>query len=564
MPNDTLPGSTDASADTPGDTTTGAATLASARRRLAARLVRGMLWSMLGIAALGLTRLVYTALLGRTGDPARLAEINAQVSLAFFATFATAAATGAGAAKFLPVATARWGPAAAVGVRRKLSLWTLAGTGLVVGLLGVAGRWVLPGAGWLDVATACALTAAYSAYTFAKSVLYGHDLARRYAVLEVGADLAILALTVAAVAWAPPQWRALLVLPLVIGYAGFALAAAASTPRWPGESSEGRPSRQQLRQQRQSDQPREPGRQPRQSRPQREPMPPLGTELGGFVAFTALGIAAGQGFFQVSMVVAGHTTAGAEAGVYAAAMALVGPAFFLPRALALAFFPAAAEAVGRGDGAALARHTATVTRVLAVSMLPAFTLAAMLGGPALGLVFGPSYAGGGAVFAILVLAVLLYVIAVPSVNVLSAYDLSLARIPPLASTVGVVLGALTWLVVTPRLGAVGIAVGYLAAMVVQAGIPVVVAFRRLGLVRVRRIARYAATGAAGIALAGLAVAVPRIGVTTGCVVAFGAVFAVLQGREVAGTVRAVRRLAVTPTVTSNNEDSVPTQTTDTA
>lgn len=551
MPNDTLPGPTDDS------------TLASARHRLAARVLRGTLWSMLGIAALGLTRLVYTALIGRTGDPARLAEINAQVSLAFFGTFATAAATGAGAAKFLPFAMSRWGPAAALSVRRELSLWTLAGTAVVVALLAVIGRWVLLGAGWLDVATVCALTAAYSAYSFAKSVLYGYHLARRYAVLEVSADAAILALTAAALVWAPPQWRAVLVLPLVIGYAGFALAANVSTrhehPQPGKDSGPGEHAG--------------PGEYPRPGehagpriagRSRREPMPPLGAELGGFVAFSALGIAAGQGFFQLSMVVAGHTASSAEAGVYAAAMSLVAPAFFLPRALALAFFPAAAEAVGRGEGAALAKHTATVTRVLALGMLPAFTLAAMLGGPLLGLVFGRSYASGGAVFAILVLAVLLYVIAVPSVNVLSAYDLVLARIPPLASTAGVVVGGLTWFAVSPRLGATGIAVGYLAGMVVQAGVPVVVAFRRLGLARVGPMVRYAATGGTGIALAGVAVAIPHAAVVAGSAVLFGVVFALLEGREVARTVRRVRRLTTATRPRNSDQDSVPVQVTDTA
>jgi O-antigen/teichoic acid export membrane protein len=295
-----------------------------------------------------------------------------------------------------------------------------------------------------------------------------------------------------------------------------------------------------------------------------EPLPPLGTELGGFVAFTALGIAAGQGFFQLSMVVAGHTAAGAEAGVYAAAMSLVAPAFFLPRALALAFFPAAAEAVGRGDGEALARHTATVTRVLALSTLPAFTLAAMLGGPLLAVVFGRSYARGGTVFAILVLAVLLYVVAVPSVNVLSAHDLPLARIPPLAATVGVVVGALVWLVLAPRLGATGIAVGYLAGMAVQAGVPVVVAFRRLGLVRAGPMTRYAATGGAGVAFGGLAVAMPRPTVVLTSALVFGLVYALVQGREIARVVRTIRQLTTATDTRPGAQDSAPTQTTDIA
>ena len=55
----------------------------------------------------------------------------------------------------------------------------------------------------------------------------------------------------------------------------------------------------------------------------------------------------------------------------------------------------------------------------------------------------------------------------------------------------------------------------------------------------------------------VAVAVPRPDVLLGSVVAFGVVFALMQGREIADTARAVRTLAATP------RDSVPTPATDT-
>jgi O-antigen/teichoic acid export membrane protein len=482
------------------DTLPGAAGQA-AHRRLVGRLLRGTAWSMVGIAALGLTRLIYTALVGRTGDPARLAEVNAQVSLAFFATFATAAATGAGASKFLPLLTASSGPAAAAAVRRRLRHWTILSTGTVTAGIAALGPWLLPGTGYDGVVEVCALTVAYGAYSYTKSVLYGFHLAHRYAVLEVCADTAILVLTVAAVWWAPD----LVLAPLVIGYAAFAIGATLSTPRHvPG------------------------------------PIPPVGAELGGFVAFTALGIAAGQGFFQISMVVARHTADGGDAGAYAAAMALVSPAFFLPRALALAFFPAAAEAVGRGDDRALAQHTRQLTRLLWLAAAPALTVAAIVGTPALRLVFGPSYEGGGPVLAILLGAVLLYVLAVPSVNVLSAQPLRFARIPPLASTVGVLVGAVTWLVLAERLGAVGVACGYLAGMLVQAGTPLTITFRRIGPPRPATAARVVLSLLVSVGLGWLAVADPQPIVVGVGVVGYLAIFCVLFRRDLVATARIVR------------------------
>lgn len=473
----------------------------SAHQRLAGRVLRGTAWSMVGIAALGLTRLIYTALVGRTGDPTRLAEVNAQVSLAFFATFATAAATGAGASKFLPLLTASSGPAAAAAVRRRLFRWTVLSTGAVTAGIAVLGPWILPDAGHADVAAVCALTVTYGAYSYTKAVLYGFHLAGRYAVLEVCADTAILVLTVVAVWWVPD----LVLAPLIVGYAAFAVGATLSAPR------------------------HAPG-----------PMPPVRAELGGFVAFTALGIAAGQGFFQVSMVVARHAAEGASAGTYAAAMALVSPAYFLPRALALTFFPAAAEAVGRGDDRALAQHTRRLTRFLWLAALPAFTLAAMVGGPALRLVFGPSYGSGGPVLAILLSAVLLYVVAVPSVNVLSAQPLRLARIPPLASTVGVVVGTIVWLALAHRLGVVGVACGYLAGMLVQAGVPLAVTFRRLGPPRPGQVVRAVLGLLVSVGLGWLAVTDQRLPVVAGCVVGYVAVFGVVCRRDLVAMVRTLR------------------------
>lgn len=473
------------------------------------RLLTGTLWSMLGLAALGVTRLVYTALIGRTGSPQRLAEVNAQVSLAFVATFLTAAATGAAAAKFIPLAAARHDNAAAAAVSRTLVRWTVLGTAVLVVGLGLSGSVLLPGAGFVDVAWVAALTVAYGAYTYAKQALYGWRLPYRYAGLEVAADVLIIGCTVVAVLWLPVH----LLAPLVVGYAGFAIAAALAVPR------------------------HRPG-----------PAPDLGRrELGGFVAYTALGIAAGQGFFQISMVVAQHSTPGAQAGMYAAAMSLIGPAFFAPRALALAFFPSAAEATGRGDAVGLARQTDTLTRMLLLTTLPAFAVAAMLGGPALRLVFGSTYADAGAVFAVLLLAVLLYVVAVPSVNVLSAGGLASVRVPPLASAAGLLVGVLVWLVlgVAGVLrgvdGGVGVALGYLAGMLVQAGVPLAIAFRRLP----SRGAWLGITGrlvislVAAIGLAGLAVHNPEPLVVLGCVAGFTLVYGVLHGRELLDVLRQV-------------------------
>lgn len=481
---------------------------ARSNRSLSRRVVTGTLWSMLGIAALGLTRLAYNALIGRTGDPSRLAEVNAAVSLAFVLTFFTAAATAAAATKFISLSLAQGGSAAAAAVRRKLAWWTVVGSVVAIAALLLVGRQVLPGASFADLGWVSALVVAYGAYTFTKAVLYAYDRAGRYAVLELVSDGAVLTLTVIAVLWLP----SVLLAPLVVGYAGFAVAAHLSMPRTG---------------------PAEPA--PAGTGP--------GRELWGFVAYTALGITASQGLFQLSMVIARNLTGGDQAGAYAAAMSLVTPAFFLPRALALAFFPAAARAVGTGDVGALARSTESSTRLLALLALPCFTIAAMLGGPALGLVFGGEYAVGGTAFAVLVAAVFGYVVAVPSVNALSAHELALAKVPPLSSAAGVIVAAAVWLAGWLFAGAPTatlVATGYLAAMVVQAGVPMVVASRQLGIAPGRSAARLGGTAVAAAALAATVLLVDRWWVTLAGGLAFVLAYALVHRGDLVRTARQSR------------------------
>jgi O-antigen/teichoic acid export membrane protein len=427
-------------------------------------MLAATLWSLIGITALGLTRLIYSALIGRAEGPALLGSVNNAVSLSFLATFVTAGATGQAVTKYVArSAGAGLGTApvrrlldrltigatvAAAGVVVALSPWLFAGHELTAGPAGPAAR-------WRTGALVAVLVLAYAGYTYAKAVLYGYQLARRYAGLEVVADLAALALMVAVLVAGQPGW---LLAPLIVGYGGFTLLALRSA-----RGSAGQPSR------------------PAGSTPA-----PAGLtrEIVGFVALTCLGTVASQGFFQACMVVAGKTLTAPGAGLYAAAMTAVTPAFLLPRALALAFFPAAASAVGAGNRASLARQVDVSTRALASLSLPVLVLGAVLAPVLLPAVFGPPYGGAAGAVAVLAAAIWLYVCAVPSVNALSAHGLAWARIPPFASAAGVLLGVGVWLVLMVVLGRRGpavVAAGYLASTVLQAGVPMLLARRRLGM-----------------------------------------------------------------------------------
>jgi len=479
------------------------------------------LWSMLGIAALGLTRLVYSALVGRSGGPAVLGSVNNAVSLSLLATFVTAGATGQAVTKYVAQRTGAGAGGAAV--RRLLDRLTLAAV-LVAGVVLVAAApWLFAGhelgagahARWRTGVLAALLMLAYAGYTYAKAVLYGHRLARRYAVLEVVSDLVALALTVAVLGVGAPAW---FLVPLIVGYGTFTVWALLTARTVAARRDAG-------------------------TAPAVLPAG-LAREIVAFVGLTCLGTVASQGFFQACMVVAGKTLSAHGAGLYAAAMTAVTPAFFLPRALALAFFPAAASAVGAGDRSGLARQVDVATRALTAVSMPVFVLAAVLAPVLLRLVFGAAYAGAAGAVGVLAAAIWLYVSAVPSVNVLSAHGLSWARVPPFASSAGVVLGVAVWLVLLAGLGWRGpaaVAVGYLASTLLQAGVPLVVARRRLARARSGFGWRAGVCALLGAAAGGAWPATGRVWVVLAATIVFAGGYIWLLGHQVVSLRRWARR-----------------------
>lgn len=416
--------------------------------------------SMVAVVALGGTRLVYSVLVGRAGGPVVLGAVNAAISYATLATLLVSAGTGAAAAKFVAAAYGVGRPGEAAGVTRLLSGWTAAGTAISVLAAGALAPVLLGRVDGPLLAGTLALLVAYAGYTYTKGLLYGAGQVRRYVRLEVATDAAALLLTALAVL-AGDAW---LLVPLVAGYAGFTAVAFAARPRGPAD-------------------PLSPARR---------------AEIRTFVWLAVLGTVASTGFLLLSQLAARRYAAPPDVGRYAAALALIAPAYFLPRALSLALFPAMAGAASRGEGGQVQRQADVGTRVIAVGMLPLFAGAVFLAGPLLTLFYGGRYAAGAGVLAVLMAATYISVVPVPAVNSLVAGDRRYVGVPAWSSVAGLALGVGWWAVFGPAGGALAVAVGYLVGSVVQAGVPVAVAWRR------HRLAwgRLALRVAGGVALAG--------------------------------------------------------------
>ncbi|HET8645311.1 MAG TPA: lipopolysaccharide biosynthesis protein, partial [Vicinamibacteria bacterium] len=267
-------------------------------------------------------------------------------------------------------------------------------------------------------------------------------------------------------------------------------------------------------------------------------------EIARYVALACLGTLASQGFLQGTQLLANAFAAPAEVGYFAAAVTLVAPMYFLPRALGLALFPAMSRAHGAGDVAEVRRQADVSTRALLAVLAPLFAAGILLAREALTLFGSARYAPGATVLQLMLAATFCAVVAVAAVNSLSSGRH--VHVPVLSAVVGCLTGLATVAVLGPSLGAAGVGLGYLVGTTVTAGGPVVVAWRLH-----RMPWRAPVLGALGCVLAALAagVALGRLDLAgaartwldiAAAVVAAGVAVAVL-GRQLRAVLRDARR-----------------------
>ncbi len=202
------------------------------------------------------------------------------------------------------------------------------------------------------------------------------------------------------------------------------------------------------------------------------------TEILGYVLLACLGTLASNGFLQGTQLFAAHFATAVEVAYFTAAVTLVTPMYFLPRALGLALFPAMARAHGAGDVDAVRRQADLSTRALLVLLAPLFAAGILLAREVLLLFGGPRYAAGAPVLQLMLGATYLAVCAVAAVNTLSSGDGWQLRTPVLSALAGCLTGLLVVAVLGGRLGAAGVGIGYLAGTAVTAGGPTVAVWRR--------------------------------------------------------------------------------------
>ncbi|MBY8872433.1 lipopolysaccharide biosynthesis protein [Micromonospora sp. PLK6-60] len=407
-----------------------------------ASVVKAGALSMLALLAVGLTRLVHGSLTSHHTDRATYGVVGIMLAASMIASLLLPGGVSAGMSKFVAFHRGAADVPGAWAVHRFLSRVGVLSS-LVLGLLTALVVRQLHDLGPVDTASLAVLTASYALYTVDKAAMYGHGLVPRYARIELGTSALAIAATVAVIV----TGRTFYLLPLCLGYGTFVVLC-----------------RRQLRQQRRRERSAAPGSFDRR-------------QVVSFALLASVGTLASAGFLQATQLLAGHFAAPAEVAYLVAAVALIAPLYFLPRAMALALFPAMAGAHGAGDRSAVRRQVDVSTRALAVVMTPVFLVGLAAAPLILTLFGGAGYAGGAPVLRLMLCASFFGILQVPSVNALAAGAATQSRIPVASAVTGCLVGLGVVAVAAGPLGATGVGLGYLVGTAVTALVPILTVWR---------------------------------------------------------------------------------------
>jgi O-antigen/teichoic acid export membrane protein len=400
--------------------------------------------STAGVLVQGLSRFVFTALIGRLMGPSDLAHVSAWLSLALILSLLWPTGAGNAASQFLSAALARGDDPRSTLRALEASFWKSCLV-MVVVAVPIAVLWL--GADAADATAVAALVVTYSGYIFTRGVQVG---------LGRLVDTSVWDLLSALVTWAlvVPVFvldaSTLLLWPITIGYAVFGIRVLVTAHRGHVAAVSAGPARSGATE-----------------------LPAVPTRvMWHTIRWNSLGLMASNGLIQFSMLFVFAVSPPVIAGLYAAAMALATPASMLSQAISqvlLARFSHWAET----DATTSHHRFIRVLLAMAALLTVVFAAVALASRLLLNLVFGSDYVDAALPLQILLAAVLAFSITL----VVNAYLQTAGRTAQatLASLVGLVAGLVLMVVLVlfgwsgPLAAAGGVLVGYLLTMVLAIG-----------------------------------------------------------------------------------------------
>lgn len=403
--------------------------------------------STIGIGLQGGLRFLSSVAIGRIGGDAVLGVVNSAISAAMFLTLLGPQSAATAASKFVARARGSGDEVEVHLVARHLSgrLTALALALAVVGVVGWSGVSGEPlSTSWPGGLCVAAFVLGYSGYSFVRGLQFGAGQVSRATAWDV-VSVAI-GLTGLLILLAVGVRRTALLLPFAVAYGTYTVA------NWPRRS--------------------------RSTGLNGHLSPQLRRELDHFVLLGVAGAVAVTGFLQLSMVVARLVDSDAQAGQYAAALALATPASLLAGSLSLVLFPAMSEAWGRGDHDSFRRQGDHAMRLLVLLMVAVFGALVLVSRPLVRIVYGGHFSHAASLLPWLLFAVLAISVGVGAVTSLTTRSSRGVTLSSASSAAGLLLGVLVWVLVAPTHGVLGVAIGYLAGTLAGTAVPVVIVWRQ--------------------------------------------------------------------------------------
>lgn len=393
--------------------------------------------STVGVAVQGLARFGYSILIARFVGAEPLALVNTLISLSIILSLLWPTAAGNAAGAFLARAL-RNGRSPQAVLRLLWGSTALASVAIVV--VGALVVIIFIGADPVETAGMIALTLAWSAYILTRGVRMG--LGQVGAAAAWDTITAFISLALLAVVIFSGQ-TVLLLWPLTVGYAIFALAAVPSMRRAGRNGSPDTTS--------------------------------AAGDIWHLIAWNSVGLIASNGLIQFSMVFAFATSGAEEAGMFAAAIALATPASMLAQAVSQVLIPRYAHWL-EDDRADARRHHLRVMGAMAGILLVAFGAVALVAPWLVPLLYGPGYADAVLLLRLLLVGVFLFSIGLIASSFLITSWRTLSA--TVAAGIGSVLGIVVMAATSAALGgAVAAALGVIVGTGTSALLSVGCSFR---------------------------------------------------------------------------------------
>lgn len=363
------------------------------------RWLRLIVWSVVGVAAQGFSRLATNVIVARMSGLESLGHVGTISAAAFGVALLGPTALAATQTKFVAQVQGAGGRDAAKDLGGSLSSWCLC---LSILLSILVGWWLALTVSPVDAISGFLLTAGASLYSMARSACFLNGKNAVGVRLEVGMATAGL-IGAAILAWTGGS-GGILLLPQAIAlicYAAYFL----------------RPSMKPMR---------------------------LSKEMLEFVALSSLAGLASAGVFQMTILVARLDGGVGSAGMASAALAVSTPLSFIAGAVTSVLYPRFSRLVGAQrytEALALSRRSALG---LASVLLPPLFLVTYFAEDILSAVWGAEFAPSGGLVAPLVAGIIATAVAAPEVAMLTARSRSGVRESTVASVAGTAVGVTLW------------------------------------------------------------------------------------------------------------------------